>query len=184
MKKLVSKNKPSSQWLFINCLILISERTWEEPAPVPETPQFWWSLFWVCRCRGGKEGWCRGRGLWAPLASCRWRRRMEIRKQNLNVWFNTFNNWWCQTAVGVAAGQYTLWLNSVIISLLLKLPDLVWSPVMTLRNTIKEGVCVKATQSSLCTSISWPEQPIHLLISVTGFGLVKWTTHFLFHFAS
>lgn len=38
VKKLVSKNKPSSQWLFINGLI--HNRTWEEPAPVPETPRF------------------------------------------------------------------------------------------------------------------------------------------------
>lgn len=134
-KRLVSENKPPSQWLFISCLILIYDRTWEEPAPVPETPRFWWSLFWVCHCRGGKEGWCQGRGLWAPLASYRRRRRMQVRKQNLNVWFSTFNNWIKQLMVPNSCGSGLLWLYHVIISLLLKLPDLVWFPVMTLRNT-------------------------------------------------
>lgn len=93
-----------SQQVFINCLILICDRTWEEPAPVPETPRFWWSLFWVCRCRGGKEGWCQGRGLWAPLASYGRRRRMEVRKQNFNVWF-TFNNWIKQLMVPNSCGS-------------------------------------------------------------------------------
>lgn len=42
---------------------------------------------------------------------------------------------------------------------------------------------MNATQSSLCTSSSWTEQPTHLLISLTWFETAKWTTHFLFYFA-
>lgn len=38
-----------------------------------------------------------------------------------------------QRVVGMATDQYTLW---VIISLFLKFADLVWPPVMTLRNTL------------------------------------------------
>lgn len=55
-------------------------------------------------------------------------------------------------------------LNHSIISILSKFPDLICSPVMTLRNShnkasIKGGVCLKATQGSLYTfagSSRWP----------------------------
>lgn len=42
------------------------------PVFVQETPQFWWSLSWGCRCRGGTVGLSQERGLWARLASWRW----------------------------------------------------------------------------------------------------------------
>lgn len=67
---------------FTAICTMIKRSTWEGLVFAPETPRFWWSLFWGCHCRGGKEGWCRGPGLSAQLASWRgqtgWRNRIDI----------------------------------------------------------------------------------------------------------
>lgn len=70
-----SVNRPQKSHRI--CGIMKHDDTWEGPVFVRETLRFWWSLFWGCRCRGGKEGWSRGPGLWARPASWRWHRTVN-----------------------------------------------------------------------------------------------------------
>ena len=159
--------------------------TWEEPVFAQETPRFWWSLSWGCRCRGGTEGWSRGPGLWARPAS--WRKMAaldtlgslapfntirllssasNLRENHAALWINDFNTgcwfsykntqrreWFCLKG-SLCVCVCVLWIIQLSASFQSFL-ILFASTAMTLRNShnkasIKEGVCLKATQSSLC----------------------------------